>query len=186
MEDTRELIKIKFAELYLQRGLRNLSVKKLCEQIPIARSTFYAYYYDQYGVLEDIVDELVAGIEIINRDFKDCDFRAYNRGEGIEPHKYVVDTLAFIKEKHIYFHALLKHSDNYLVYRWKQLIFLHFGEKYQAENIPIKHLDLVLEIIASSIIGGYTYWVNNINTISAEDLFDAIFTRCFQDFIFLR
>lgn len=174
MADTRELIKTTFAQMYLEQGLAGLSVSRVCTAIPMARSTFYAYYTDLYAVLDEIIAELIENLYRINTRFRHTDLGAYHKGL---PMAFVDDTLAYIKDNQLYFRALLRNSESLFIYKWKQIISHHFREKFMQDRVDIRQIDLVLECIASSVIGSYTYWVNHLEQVPVEDLKD-ILMRC--------
>ena len=54
--ELRQMIRARFIEQYAQSGMQGMTVKRLCEAVPVARSTFYACYEDLYGVLQELED----------------------------------------------------------------------------------------------------------------------------------
>jgi AcrR family transcriptional regulator len=52
-------------ELMQKRPILSISVKELCDQADISRSTFYAHYKDQYGLLKEIEDGTLSYLEDI-------------------------------------------------------------------------------------------------------------------------
>lgn len=76
-EKTKELIKIKFIDLLSEKGLNDLTVKNITDELDINRGTFYLHYEDKYAVLEDIEIEI---IEQIKKIFEEG--TASFRGEG--------------------------------------------------------------------------------------------------------
>ena len=62
MNDTKQAIQSTFIALYRKRSFDKISVKELCVQTPVARTTFYEYY-DNLGTLKaEIEDNLIGGI----------------------------------------------------------------------------------------------------------------------------
>lgn len=180
-DHTRKLIKESFIELYAEGGMKTTSVKKICERIPISRNTFYAYFSDAYSVLEEIEEEIINDLYRLNRDFPNVDLSVYKRGM---PVVCFDETLQYIRSNSQYIAALLgKYGDAQFVYKWKKIIKYHFKEKYKKEFLNYKHLDLVVEQIASSIIGAYTYWVFHEGEISADDFSKVCYPSICHDFM---
>lgn len=179
--ETRQLIKNQFIELYMMGGLKTATIKSLCEKIPIARTTFYAYYADIYSVLEEIEDEIIHDLFVMNENFINCDLRNYKRGVPMDCFK---ETLNYVKKHKNIISALLgKNYDASFIYKWKKIIKHHFKEKYKKEFMTYKHIDLVLEQIASSIIGAYSYWVVHNEEISEEEFSKLCCPQICFDFI---
>jgi AcrR family transcriptional regulator len=40
----QDAIKNAFIRVYRKKGMNGITVKSLCQEVPIARTTFYAYY----------------------------------------------------------------------------------------------------------------------------------------------
>lgn len=56
-DETKELIKDTFLDLYEKNTIDKIHVRKLCEIAGINKSTFYLYYTDIYNLLEEIEKE---------------------------------------------------------------------------------------------------------------------------------
>lgn len=55
---TRQLFQVALIQLLQEKPIGNITVKELCTNAGLNRSTFYAHYYDVYDLLEEIEDEL--------------------------------------------------------------------------------------------------------------------------------
>ena len=56
---TKALLKEALLRIMAKKELSHVSIKELCEEAGINRSTFYQHYGDQYGLLREIEDELL-------------------------------------------------------------------------------------------------------------------------------
>lgn len=56
---TRRLLKDSIVELMHTKPINKITIKEICENAEINRSTFYLYYTDQYALLSEIEDELL-------------------------------------------------------------------------------------------------------------------------------
>lgn len=60
---SKRLIKESLIRLMSQDSIHKISIRTLCEEAGINRSTFYKYYGSQYDVLAEIEAEFIAGIQ---------------------------------------------------------------------------------------------------------------------------
>lgn len=56
------VIKKSFINILKQKPISNITIKEICEDADVNRSTFYAHYSDQYDLLHQIEQELIEGI----------------------------------------------------------------------------------------------------------------------------
>lgn len=57
---TRMVLKDSLMELMKEKPINKITIKELCENADINRTTFYAHYTDQYDLLRKIEDEALA------------------------------------------------------------------------------------------------------------------------------
>ena len=179
-ENTRMAIQDAYLRLYRQYGAEQVSVTRLCREAHVSRTTFYAYYDSADAVLREIEDRLITDLFTINEDFKNTDFSGYRRGQSFP---YFDETLSYIQTHLPCFQALLNRSEPRFIYKWKGIIKHHFAEKYQQECVDLPHPDLVLEIIAVSVIAAYGYWARHPDEISAETVAREALSRLVLDLI---
>ena len=60
--ETREAIRRAFMRAYATERLDRITIKGLCAQVPVARTTFYAHYANIDDVLEEVEDDLICGL----------------------------------------------------------------------------------------------------------------------------
>ncbi len=60
---TKKMLKESFIKLLETKDIASITIKELCEQADINRSTFYAHYNDQYDLMTKIQNELIENIE---------------------------------------------------------------------------------------------------------------------------
>ncbi len=59
---TKMVLKESFIKLLAKKDISQISIKEICQDADINRSTFYAHYSDQYDLLRKIEDELLDNI----------------------------------------------------------------------------------------------------------------------------
>lgn len=60
---TRMVIKESFIDLLEKKDISRITIKEICEEADINRTTFYAHYSDQYDLLRKIEDEFLNNIK---------------------------------------------------------------------------------------------------------------------------
>ena len=172
-------IQDEFMKLFAKKQLHDITVKELCAQVGIAWTAFYNYYSDVYDVLETVENLLIYDLKELNGEFYNADIRGNQQKEG-----FFKKTLMYIKERDTWFRALLNKSrDGQFIYKWTRIIKEDFSRRYHHEKIVLENETLVLEMIASSAIGVYMYWVNNLDEVSMDVVEkEALFRLC-SDFV---
>jgi len=56
---TRMVLKDSIMKLLKEKSISTITVKEICKEADINRSTFYAHYSDQYDLLEKIEEEII-------------------------------------------------------------------------------------------------------------------------------
>lgn len=72
---TKRLLRTSLISLLKANSIHKISIRELCENAGINRSTFYKYYGSQYDLLEDIEEEMIVYIEENIVDYKILDIR---------------------------------------------------------------------------------------------------------------
>lgn len=68
---TCQLLKNSLIELMKTKSLHEISIKKICENADVNRSTFYRYYNTQYDLYDEILSEISGDIKDIIAVYKD-------------------------------------------------------------------------------------------------------------------
>lgn len=99
---TKQMLKSSLIELMKSAPIGKITIKKICENAEINRSTFYLYYNDQYALLEEIENELIdhaqKHLEKINSDVGSL--------------QYLEALLCYVQENAELFRILLCHRDS--------------------------------------------------------------------------
>lgn len=149
-------------------GNKNISIKKLCSDAFVARSTFYAYYDDIDGILLDIEDHLIDTLAHQNEEMMD---RAVSATEDLH---FYSKTLEFVTAHRDAFYTLLVAvPDVRFIEKWKDAVKYHFWERLFRNRCP-ENSELILELVASSAIAAFTYWMKNPETIQVEGIYSII------------
>lgn len=64
-EQTRANLRQAFWELYAAKPIEKISVREITDRAGYNRATFYLYYHDVYELLNEIVDEVMGGVDAL-------------------------------------------------------------------------------------------------------------------------
>lgn len=165
---TRQLLKNSLVALMHSKPISKITIKEICENADINRSTFYLYYTDQYALLNDIENELL--------------LHAQNHWEKIASDygsiQYLQALLAYIKDNADIFRTLLCRQES-----------LTFQERFIEALFKSLKLNLVLN--CSECVSSYVYnflimgclsiikkWIESDFDMSCKDMSNLIFQLC--------
>lgn len=159
---TKQLVHTAFLRLLCEKGIREISIRELCDQAGINRTTFYNHYGSQYDVFSEIADQYLADIAgvIASTDIQDHPDVLVRCGLVLQ---YIVDHLELSK-------ILLNNSvdDSFA----SRLFSLPKIEDMLSETLSeVKDENEKQATIAFAIYGCYKLlqdWVNNPHRSDAE------------------
>lgn len=146
------------------RAINTITVKDLCQQAHVARSTFYSYYDNVMQLQEEIEDNLLYQLLQLNDNLKkmpvgeDADFT------------FLQNVFEFMQQNKQVFYAFLIAAPNVqFISKWKEAIKYHFWERF-FRNMSQKNERLILEAIASQAITMYAFWLQNPYEVDIDSL----------------
>jgi AcrR family transcriptional regulator len=83
VEITEESIRTAFFQLVEEVGFRKINIRSLTTRAGVNRTTFYLHYVDKYELLNQIEDDMLAGIERILTDALSDDIKISMIGKTI-------------------------------------------------------------------------------------------------------
>ena len=166
MNNTKQAIHRAFILLYRKHSFNQISVKELCVQTPVARTTFYSYYNNLVELKDEIEDELIGGIlEIAKQSIDDCPDKA-------DLTSFFSKTLNYIKLHWDENYAFLIAQPNFsYITKWKDAIKYHLTLRFPGKE-SMANYGVIFEVIASAIIGAYTYWMDHPDEVDIPKLTD--------------
>jgi len=162
--DTKTSIKEQFMKEYAKKDFSLITVKGLCASTPVARTTFYAYFSNTDDVRVEIEDDILKGLSDMT------DYISGGRLPDMDFSLYMDAVESYIKENWSYIYAFLVLQPNLrFIRKWKDAIKLNFSRRYPDKQ-HIKNYDAIAEILASTMISAYTYWMEHPDTSSTEEI----------------
>ncbi|MBQ3860122.1 MAG: TetR family transcriptional regulator [Clostridia bacterium] len=164
MADAKDAIKAQFMRKYAKRAFSEITVKSLCAAALVARTTFYAYFSNTDDVLREIEDELLEELEAVTFSVSGGDL------PGMDFERFMDAVEDCIKEHWSEIHAFLVSQPNLRFMRkWKDAIKEHFRQRYPEKKMS-RSYEAVAEIMASSMVSAYAYWMEHPDTASTADI----------------
>lgn len=147
------------------KPLMDISVKELCAEAYVARTTFYSYYENTDRVLCEIEDALVYDLIRMNDALMDP---ALMKPEEL---LFSVETYWYVsKHRKVFYALLVAHPDLRFIEKWKQGAKYHLWERLFADR-QARNAQFVLEMAASLTINAHTWFLKNpYETITQEDI----------------
>ncbi len=167
--DTKTAIKTAFMKLYANKEFSRISVSELCAATPVARTTFYSYYDNTDSVRVEIEDELIQGLMNAVISNIDSSLSCADMDKALDAIE------SYIKEHWSSFRSfLITQPDLRFIGKWKNSIKLNFKRRYP-EKVTIRNYELIAEMVASAVIGAYTFWLSSPDKVNTKDLKAIIF-----------
>lgn len=166
--DTKQAIQREFIKMYSQKDYGHITVKELCIQTPVARTTFYSYYPNIDELKNDIETILINGINNITHHFEQKDV------SSIDLHEFLKYSMKYIRDNWEAMYAfLIIQPDTRFIDLWKKNIKKHFNLHYSQKQYSDNY-ELLSEVVASSAIQCYGYWMQHPQEVNEEKLFDLV------------
>lgn len=153
--EAQQALQKALVSLNQHKEIHDISVKDLCSQAHVARSTFYSYYDNVMQLKEQIEDNLVYQLIQLNDALSDT-------VTGCEAEfPFFQDTCQFIeRNKQVFYAFLIANPNIQFIRKWQTGIKYHFWNCcFYGRNI--KNENLILEIISSQAITAFIYWLKN-------------------------
>lgn len=159
---TKNNIMDTFWNLYEKKRIEKITVSEICQLANINRSTFYSYFKDVYDVLDTIEARFLPTKENYLR------YKNTPQNRQLEFKNFLEK---FEKNKKYVSYLLSEHGDPNFALKIKKAMSPILKSSLPASVQNQKTIDLTVEYILCSSIGVITYWFNNKQDISSEELF---------------
>ena len=166
--NTKQAIQRAFIKNYSQKDYDKITIKELCVQTPVARTTFYSYYQNMDDLKADIEKTILNGLRNITHHFKTKEL------SSIDLHEFLKYSMLYMKDNWDTVYAFLIIQPNIrFINSWKKDIKKHFRLHYPQKQHS-NHYELLLEVVATSAIQCYCYWMQHPKEINDEKLSELV------------
>lgn len=165
---TKLLLKNSLMELMKEKSINKITIKEICEQAELNRSTFYLHYQDQYELLNDIENEI---IEKTFEYLKNVDSKL----DTIESLETFLD---YIKTNDVAFQILLCQSENSSF----QELLVETAAGYVKLNVPelsdANNEKYIYVFLMQGCLHLLKEWINSGFDIPTKEIAELIFKLC--------
>lgn len=153
-------------QLLATHSLASLTVRQLCQQAAVARSSFYAYYENISDLLTEIEDDFVTRLADLDQKIMDP------QRQTVDDFKYLSALIDFASQEQNLIQALLiKNYDYQLVNKWKEAIKHHLWERITPLQDTIQ-TRLVFEMFASGVISAFIFSIQHQDQLTKNDVYE--------------
>lgn len=162
---TKLLLKKSIIELMHHKTVNKITIKELCENADINRSTFYSHYADQYMLLEDIEAELIVNLEnyLLKVDIK---------ADSIQ---YLNAFLSYIYSHNDILGLLLCNPDNHAFQKHFIDIALHHIQSVVVLKCPPELKSYIYQFLLMGCLSIIQQWITNNFDMTSQDVAVLIF-----------
>ncbi len=162
-----EAIKKEVLKMMREMPLEQIKVRKLCERLDIARSTFYVHYDSIYDVVEEIENEMMS-----ERLFA-------NKLNGITEYSSIREevraSLDFLLEHAEIYESLLgNYGDESFKYKWARAITKRFQTLIISEEKSHEWKENVISFVIGGVQKMITNWLLHRDSISQESVEESM------------
>lgn len=163
---SKDALKAAFIDLLNRKSYDLITVKMLCNQAHVARTTFYANYANVDEMLEEIEDDIIVDLLEVNQ---------HNKKEAPGALLNVADNMtAFLNEYRVILRVLLvKEVDVRFLKKFKTAIKYHFYDIVCSMNGG-KENGMIMEMLAGMAVGAYSYQVEHDEKNSGKQVLKTI------------
>ncbi len=163
---TRQNIIDAFWELYCEKRIEKITVRDITEKAGYNRGTFYEYFMDVYDVLEYIEKSLIPTME----ELPPVSTPTGTLGMPLDMF------LKLYEQNSKYYSQLLgDNGDPAFASKLKNSIKPTIREMFKdGPNVDHKELEYILEYTLSAMIGMMSFWFQQKEALTKEELFELI------------
>ena len=163
------LFKNALMDLLKEKGsVAKISVRELCDQAELNRSTFYAHYNEPNDLLMEIETELL--------DATEEHLKKIGEENDAGAHKYILSFLQYIKQNDKQFRTLLIDSaDPEFRSRFMQQSIIQFVENLRIE-LPKELEQYIFSYILNGSTGIIIQWIRSDYAVNENEIVNLLFS----------
>lgn len=169
---TKMLIKQAYLKLMQEKQPGKITVKELCSEAELNRSTFYLHYQEPNDVLTELEDEIISMVSDYLR------FIGGSDEESPNARKYLLSFLSYIEKNADMFHLfLVRNSDPHFRRKLSELSMNMIRDAYALPLVPSQQ-EYIYHFIVSGCMDVLTEWIKNGFTVSEQFIADLLYNLC--------
>ncbi len=166
---TRKLFRDALIELLQTKPFQKITVKEICEQADLNRTTFYLHYDDLDQLLDEIVENFKEGLDRYFPPISDETDRINRLNEYI----------SYVKDNYKVFRILM--SNDQAVGKRKKILTDLLGERVNSHHAQGRHPEgrYIYYFILDGSISMILHWIDNKFDLSPDALARQIDALCY-------
>ena len=170
---TKRLLKTALIELMQETPINKITIKDICQQADLSRSTFYLHYTDQYALLNDLESEVITTIMGQIRKIT----------PDLDPLIICREFTSYLHKEHTIFRTLLCQQENFH-FQTKLIDELH---KTSMELLTFSSEDNIrlsykVDFITHGALSIFRNWILHGFDMTEEEISELVFDLCCQAF----
>lgn len=158
---TKNLLKDSLLELLKTKSLPKITIKEICENADINRSTFYLHYPDQFALCDEIENDI---IERINTCLATLSL-TNNRVEGL------TEFLSYMKDNGDVFKIFMRPDfNNSFRVRFSTVAVKRLSELDYHTNVSAEDKDYIFRFMFMGVLGMLEKWIKDDFNSSPEEI----------------
>jgi len=167
---TQMVLKDSLIELMNEKSISQITIKELCENADINRTTFYAHYSDQYQLLRSIEDETLAWLKELMLEFS-------NKTSKQDFIKNLEKVFEYLVENKNHIQILMSEQGD-IDFQRKLLVFLYELSGILLSNdtaTDIAKSELYFVFLVNGSVGLIQHWLKNGLKETANEMAEIIY-----------
>jgi Transcriptional regulator len=167
---TRMVLQDSLIELMKEKPITKITIKELCENADINRTTFYAHYTDQYDLLRKIEDEVLSWL-------KEAIASLIGKTDKHETIKLIEEIFQYVAENNQHLQVLMsEQGDIDFQKELFTLIYQECGINPSADNNRDGNTkELYFVFVVTGSVGLIQHWLKNGLNRSAKEMAEIIY-----------
>lgn len=158
---TKNLLKESLLEILKSKPLPKITIKEICENADVNRSTFYLHYADQFALCDEIEND---SVEKINTCLAKVSMKN-NRVEGL------TEFLAYMKSSGELFKILMRPDfNNSFRVRFTEVAIKRLAELDYHDNVSDEDKEYIFRFMFMGVLGMLEKWVKDDFDKSPEEI----------------
>lgn len=158
---TKTLLKESLLELLKEKPLPKITIKEICENADVNRSTFYLHYVDQFALCDEIEND---SVEKINTCLAKVSMEN-NRVEGL------IEFLSYMKSNGELFKILMRPDfNNSFRVRFSEVAVKRLAELDYHNNVSNEDKDYIFRFMFMGVLGMLEKWIKDDFDQSPDEL----------------
>lgn len=152
-----------------------ITIKDICNEAKVNRSTFYLHYQSIMDLLEEVIENTNKSFSNYFNEDNELDFNSSKEELVLIDDKYLIPYLNFIKENRRIYQAAKNNSKLFSIDKYSKYVYSNIIDKiFDKFNINKKHREYIISFYINGINSLVLKWCNNDCDLEVKEVADMI------------